>query len=123
MGGLVLTRVCHHGRRQEIEKGHRVHQLAHPACDEVGQGDAWLQADAQALRSSKSKLVIISNNCPPLRKSEIEYYAMPAKCSVVHYTGSNVDLGTACGKYYRCAVLSVTDVGDSDIVRTQEGGE
>ena len=48
---------------------------------------------------------------------------MLAKCSVVHYTGSNVDLGTACGKYYRCSVLSVTDPGDSDIVRTQEGGD
>ncbi|KAL6180670.1 hypothetical protein ACLB2K_047330 [Fragaria x ananassa] len=31
------------------------------------------------LRSSKGKLIIISNNCPPLRKSEIEYYAMLAK--------------------------------------------
>ena len=75
------------------------------------------------LRKGQAKLVLICNNCPPLRKSEIEYYAMLAKCSVVHYTGTNVDLGTACGKYYRCSVLSVTDVGDSDIVRTQEGGD
>jgi hypothetical protein len=35
-----------------------------------------------------AKLVIISNNCPPLRKSEIEYYAMLAKTGVHHYTGS-----------------------------------
>ncbi|KAJ9561411.1 hypothetical protein OSB04_006571 [Centaurea solstitialis] len=27
-------------------------------------------------RKSEGKLIIISNNCPPLRKSEIEYYAM-----------------------------------------------
>jgi large subunit ribosomal protein L30e len=26
-----------------------------------------------------AKLVIISGNCPPLRKSELEYYAMLAK--------------------------------------------
>jgi large subunit ribosomal protein L30e len=32
--------------------------------------------------------VIISNNCPPLRKSEIEYYAMLAKAGVHHYSGS-----------------------------------
>jgi large subunit ribosomal protein L30e len=62
-------------------------------------------------------MIIISNNCPPLRKSEIEYYAMLAKCSVHHYTGSNIDLGTACGKYFRVSVLSVTDAGDSDILR------
>jgi len=113
--------------------------------------------------------VIISNNCPAVRKSEIEYYAMlvrtsasrclwlrwcrppcapwctaasrrsaflgvlrqpahnwpalphptPAlqsKTGVHHYTGNNVDLGTACGKLHRVSVLTVTDPGDSDIV-------
>ena len=102
-----------------------------------------------------AKLVLISNNCPPVRKSEIEYYAMLAKTGVHHYTGSewggqgsatfwthallrscscsecatsdivvtapcytpravladNVDLGTACGKYYRVCVLAITDPG------------
>merc|ERR1719278_1631108 len=33
----------------------------------------------KTLRNGKSKLVIIANNTPPLRKSEIEYYAMLAK--------------------------------------------
>ncbi|EXC06690.1 60S ribosomal protein L30 [Morus notabilis] len=41
----------------------------------------------RSLRSSKGKLIIISNNCPPLRKSEIEYYAMLAKIGVHHYNG------------------------------------
>ncbi|KAJ1492278.1 50S ribosomal protein L30e-like protein [Baffinella frigidus] len=75
----------------------------------------------KTLRSGKSKLVIICNTCPPLRKSEIEYYAMLAKTSVHHYAGNNVDLGTACGKYFRVASLSITDPGDSDIIRTQPG--
>jgi hypothetical protein len=35
-----------------------------------------------------AKLVIISNNTPPLRKSEIEYYAMLSKTGVHHYSGS-----------------------------------
>ncbi|GFS46759.1 ribosomal protein L7Ae/L30e/S12e/Gadd45 family protein [Actinidia rufa] len=43
----------------------------------------------KTLRSSKGKLIIISNNCPPLRKSEIEYYAMLAKVGVHHYNGSS----------------------------------
>lgn len=34
------------------------------------------------------KLIIIANNCPPLRKSEIEYYAMLAKVTVHHFHGS-----------------------------------
>mmetsp|Transcript_19938 Transcript_19938/g.20051 ORF Transcript_19938/g.20051 Transcript_19938/m.20051 type:complete len:116 (-) Transcript_19938:92-439(-) len=69
------------------------------------------------LRRTKSKLVIISSNCPPIRKSEIEYYAMLAKCQVHHYAGNNTDLGTACGKYFRVSMLSVTDPGDSDIAQ------
>jgi len=85
-----------------------------------------------------AKLVIIANNCPPLRKSEIEYYAarhpplsaalslspasaqMLAKAGVHHYAGNNNDLGTACGRFYRVSCLSITDPGDSDIIKTME---
>jgi|Transcript_911 large subunit ribosomal protein L30e len=68
-----------------------------------------------SLRQGRSKLVIISNNCPPIRKAELEYYAMLAKTPVHHYTGNNLDLGTACAKQFRSSVLSITDIGDSDI--------
>lgn len=78
--------------------------------------------------SSLVKLVIIAANCPPLRRSEIEYYAMLARAGVHHYTGSifplflldNIDLGTACGKFFRVGCLGITNPGDSDI--TQEFG-
>ncbi|KAG6384419.1 hypothetical protein SASPL_155763 [Salvia splendens] len=72
----------------------------------------------KTLRNSKGKLILISNNCPPLRKSEIEYYAMLAKIGVHHYNGNNVDLGTACGKYFRVSCLSIVDPGDSDIIKS-----
>ncbi|XP_051140723.1 60S ribosomal protein L30 isoform X1 [Andrographis paniculata] len=98
----------------------------------------------KSLRSSKGKLILISNNCPPLRKSEIEYYAMLAKIGVHHYNGrhffsrklvclgklllakfahiiNNVDLGTACGKYFRVSCLSIVDPGDSDIIKSLPG--
>merc|ERR1711901_1097 len=74
----------------------------------------------KTLRSAKAKLVIIANNCPALRKSELEYYSMLSKCSVHHYTGNNNGLGTACGKYFRVSCLSILDAGDSDILRTQQ---
>uniref|UniRef100_A0ACD5VS57 Uncharacterized protein n=1 Tax=Avena sativa TaxID=4498 RepID=A0ACD5VS57_AVESA len=77
----------------------------------------------RTLRNSKSKLVIIANNCPPLRKSEIEYYAMLAKITVHHFHGNNVDLGTACGKYFRVCCLSILDPGDSDIISTTPAGQ
>mmetsp|Transcript_1123 Transcript_1123/g.1232 ORF Transcript_1123/g.1232 Transcript_1123/m.1232 type:complete len:99 (-) Transcript_1123:1-297(-) len=55
----------------------------------------------KTLRQSKAKLILIANNCPALRKSEIEYYAMLAKTGVHHFHGDNSELGTACGRYYR----------------------
>ncbi|KAM4850547.1 large ribosomal subunit protein eL30-like [Urocitellus parryii] len=64
------------------------------------------------IRQGKAKLIILANNCPALRKSEIEYYAMLAKTGVHHYSGNNMELGTACGKYYRVCTLSIIDPGD-----------
>merc|ERR1711976_166997 len=75
----------------------------------------------KSLRQGKAKLILISNNCPPLKKSEIEYYAMLAKTNVHHYNGDNIDLGTACGKYFRCSVMSIIDAGDSDILSSLSG--
>jgi large subunit ribosomal protein L30e len=84
---------------------------------------------------SVAKLILISQNCPPLRKSEIEYYAMlyvtrwtptrpetyfafldRSKTAVHHYQGGNVELGTAAGKLFRVGLLTVLDAGDSDLV-------
>uniref|UniRef100_A0A674BYE9 Large ribosomal subunit protein eL30 n=1 Tax=Salmo trutta TaxID=8032 RepID=A0A674BYE9_SALTR len=51
-------------------------------------------------------------------KSEVEYYAMLAKTGVHHYSGNNIELGTACGKYFRVCTLAIIDPGDSDIIRS-----
>ncbi|KAJ1541770.1 60S ribosomal protein L30 [Nowakowskiella sp. JEL0078] len=74
----------------------------------------------KTLRQGKAKLIIISGNCQPLRKSELEYYAMLSKTGVHHYNGNNIDLGTACGKYFRVGTLSIIDAGDSDIIAKTE---
>ncbi|CAA3002074.1 60S ribosomal L30-like [Olea europaea subsp. europaea] len=42
----------------------------------------------KTLRNSKGKLILISYICPPLRKSEIEHYAMLTKVGVHHYNGN-----------------------------------
>ena len=83
-----------------------------------GKASLGYKQTLKTMRSSKSKMIIISNNCPPLRKSEIEYYAMLSQSSVHHFTGTNVDLGVACGKVFRASVMVITDQGDSDILQT-----
>ncbi|XP_043845240.1 60S ribosomal protein L30-like [Dromiciops gliroides] len=70
------------------------------------------------IRQGKAILVILANKCPALRKSKIEYYTMLAKTDIYHYSGNNIELGTACGKYYRVCTLAIIDPGDSDIIRS-----
>jgi large subunit ribosomal protein L30e len=74
----------------------------------------------KAIRSGKAKLILVASNCPALRKSEIEYYSMLSKTGVHHFTGTNNDLGTSCGRFYRVSVMAITDAGDSDILSTIE---
>eukprot|EP00594_Rhizosolenia_setigera_P000521 CAMPEP_0178942834 /NCGR_PEP_ID=MMETSP0789-20121207/2229_1 /TAXON_ID=3005 /ORGANISM="Rhizosolenia setigera, Strain CCMP 1694" /LENGTH=109 /DNA_ID=CAMNT_0020622317 /DNA_START=88 /DNA_END=417 /DNA_ORIENTATION=+ len=81
-----------------------------------GKVDLGYKAALKNLRNGKSKMVLIASNCPPLRKSEIEYLAMLAKTQVHHYSGDNTALGTVCGKFFNCSVLTILDGGDSDIL-------
>lgn len=76
------------------------------------------KSSLKTLRSGKAKLIVLASNTPPLRKSEIEYYALLSKTLVEHYKGDNTALGTACGKYFRVCTLTITDPGDSDIIRS-----
>jgi large subunit ribosomal protein L30e len=86
-------------------------------CVKSGKYTLGFKSTVKTLRTGKAKLILIASNTPPLRKSELEYYAMLAKCQVHHFAGSNIDLGTACGRYFRCSAMAITDAGDSDIDR------
>ena len=85
-----------------------------------GKSTLGFKTVVKSLRTNKAKMVVISSNTPPLRKSEIEYYALMCKCQVIHYAGNNQELGTACGKYYRVGAMVVLDAGDSDILKPAE---
>lgn len=78
------------------------------------------KASLKSLRKGQAKMVLISSNCPTLRKAEIEYLAMLAKTQVHHYSGDNTALGTACGKLFNCSILSIVDAGDSDILTAKD---
>ena len=70
----------------------------------------------KAIRKGLVKMVIVSSNCPNLRKSMLEYYCMLSKTQIYHYMGTNTDLGAACGRYHRVSCVSIIDAGDSDIL-------
>jgi large subunit ribosomal protein L30e len=68
------------------------------------------------MRKGKAKLIVIANNCPHLRQTELEYYALLAKAPVHHFDGNNIELGTACGKLHRISAMAIIKPGDSDII-------
>ncbi len=72
-----------------------------------GKYQLGIKSALKTLRSGKSKLILISNNCPPLRKSEIEYYAMLAKTDVIQYNGGNSQLGKLHIQYVCSAYVSL----------------
>merc|ERR1711957_1051521 len=70
----------------------------------------------KSIRKAKAKLIFISNNCPTIWRTQLEYYAVLSGIKTVLYDGNNVDLGSACGKFFRVSCLSIMDAGDSDIL-------
>merc|ERR1712100_641240 len=72
----------------------------------------------KALRNGNSKLMVIASNCPAVRKTELEYSSVLGSSKVLHWDGTNVELGTACGRLHRVCVLTIQDAGDSDILQT-----
>ncbi|KAG6085680.1 60S ribosomal protein L30 [Claviceps sp. LM78 group G4] len=88
---------------------------------EAGPGSEVRQGSTlKALRSGKAKLIIIAGNTPSLRKSELEYYSMLCKAPIHHFSGNNIELGTACGKLFRCSTMAILDAGDSDILSDRQ---
>merc|ERR1712179_214465 len=77
----------------------------------------------KAIRKAKAKLIFISNNCPAVWKTQLEYYAVLSGIKTILYDGNNVDLGSACGRFYRVSCLSIVDPGDSDILNDVQNKE
>ena len=70
----------------------------------------------KALRRGNLKAIFVSANTPSIVKAEINYYSLLANTHVYSYQGNNIDLGSACGRYHRVAVLGIQEQGDSDIL-------
>eukprot|EP00768_Dysnectes_brevis_P005853 gnl/Dysnectes_brevis/43_a51_11181.p2 GENE.gnl/Dysnectes_brevis/43_a51_11181~~gnl/Dysnectes_brevis/43_a51_11181.p2 ORF type:complete len:137 (+),score=30.09 gnl/Dysnectes_brevis/43_a51_11181:22-411(+) len=67
------------------------------------------------IRDGEAKLVLVANNCPELRKSQLEYVCMLADTPIEFYSDSSRELGIACGRQFNVSVMSVIDAGDADL--------
>jgi large subunit ribosomal protein L30e len=74
----------------------------------------------KSLRKGLLKAIFVAHNTPSIIKAEVNYYSVLSNTHIYHYTGNNIDLGSACGKYHRVAILGILDPGDSDILNLFE---
>ena len=68
----------------------------------------------KAMKAGQAKLVIISSNCPKDFIVEIEKFS---KVSSYNFKGSNVELGSTCGKPFPISILTIIKPGKSNILQ------
>lgn len=73
-----------------------------------------------AARLAKAKLLILASNCPDHDKTDIVQYAKQSSVPVHNYQGTSLDLGSACGKPFMVAALTIKEPGDSEILKLAE---
>ena len=55
---------------------------------------------------------------PNLDRASNPFPSLTSRVQPPFPLADNVDLGTACGRYYRVSCMSITDPGDSDIIKS-----
>lgn len=74
----------------------------------------------RVVQKKKVKLVVASRNPPPGVVERLQQAASPPPLFL--FSGSNQELGTACGKPFSVGILAILDPGDSDILGIVRGG-
>ncbi|MCL1965846.1 MAG: 50S ribosomal protein L30e [Candidatus Bathyarchaeota archaeon] len=77
----------------------------------------------QNAKTGKTKLILLSSNCPKNVKEEIEAYSKISKVPVITYKGTSMDLAEVAGKLFIISALSIREAGDSDILKLAETPE
>ncbi len=71
----------------------------------------------KALTRKEAKIIIHASNCPGEIKGVFEDRKESEELIIYEYPSNSLELGLVCGKPYPIASLSITDTGDSEILR------
>lgn len=69
-----------------------------------------------AAGGGKIKAFVIAKNAPKELRDDITKYCKINNTRLMEFDGSTMELGSACGKPYPISVLSIFDVGTSNIL-------
>lgn len=64
----------------------------------------------KSIKKGEAKLVVVSSNCP------VDDLAGKSSLKVVVFEGTNVELGSACGKPFPISALAILNPGESNIL-------
>jgi len=70
------------------------------------------QQTVKALKRDEVKLVITASNCTEATIAELKAYNAPR----FRFPGSNLELGSACGKPFSVSMVSILNPGESNIL-------
>ena len=74
-------------------------------------------------RAPKSKLIIISNNCPKQIEERIKLLSEFSNIPTLKFDVKSIELGKALKKHFFVSALSIVDPGDSSILKISKEGE
>ncbi|MEE8358187.1 MAG: 50S ribosomal protein L30e [Candidatus Hydrothermarchaeales archaeon] len=69
-----------------------------------------------SVMDKKARLVLVAENCPKDLKDDLDHYANISNIYVYNFPRSSMEMGAVCGKPYVISMLSIIEVGDSDIL-------
>ena len=69
-----------------------------------------LSETKKSIKMGEAKLVVVSSNCPE------DDIAGESLLKVVVFNGTNVELGSACGKPFPISALAIVNPGESNIL-------
>jgi large subunit ribosomal protein L30e len=77
---------------------------------ETGEVRFGLREARRATKSKSAKLIVVASNCPS------EAVRGLGDIRLIRYSGTNVDLGAACGVPFSVAAVTVVSAGESNIL-------
>ncbi len=66
--------------------------------------------------SGKVKLFVLASNIPSGVKEDVLKYSKTSEIPIIEFDGNNMELGSICGKPFSVSLLSVYDVGASNLL-------
>ncbi|HUT81733.1 MAG TPA: 50S ribosomal protein L30e [Candidatus Bathyarchaeia archaeon] len=83
----------------------------------TGKKDYGLNRSIKAAKLGRAQLLILADNCPESKKTQIEYYAKLADIPILNYTRNGYELGALCGRGHIISAIAVYEPGDSKILK------